>query len=42
MVCGALAVDPVSLFDDHARSASDASAADLARLVRDMLGLEYA
>jgi tellurite resistance protein len=42
MVCGALEVDPVSLFDDHVRSASDASAADLARLVRDMLGLELA
>ena len=42
MVCGALEVDPVSLFDDQSRSASDASAADLARLVRDMLGLEYA
>lgn len=42
MVCGALEIDPVSLYDDHERAAGDASAADLARLVRDLLGLQTA
>jgi len=40
LVCGALHIDPVSLYDDHERAASDATAADLARLVRMLLDLD--
>jgi hypothetical protein len=42
MVCGALEIAPVSLYDEVDRAVSDASAADLARLVRDLLGLSAA
>jgi tellurite resistance protein len=42
LVCGALEIDPVSLYDTHERAAGDASAADLARLVRNLLDLDAA
>lgn len=42
LVCGALELDPVSLYEPHERAASDASAADLARLVRSLLDLDEA
>jgi uncharacterized tellurite resistance protein B-like protein len=42
LVCGALGIDPVSLYEPHERAAGDASAADLARLVRALLGLDAA
>jgi len=42
LVCGALELDPVSLYDTHERAHGDASAADLARLVRSLLDLDAA
>lgn len=42
LVCGALELDPVSLYEPHERAAGDVSAADLARLVRNLLDLEPA
>ena len=42
LVCGALELDPVSLYEPHERAAGDASAADLARLVRSLLDLDMA
>lgn len=42
LVCGALELDPVSLYEPHERAAGDASAADLARLVRSLLDLDSA
>ena len=42
LVCGALELDPVSLYEPHERAAGDASAADLAALVRSLLELEPA
>lgn len=42
LVCGALEIDPVSLYEPHERAAGDASAADLARLVRSLLDLDCA
>jgi tellurite resistance protein len=42
LVCGALEIDPVSLYEPHERAAGDASAADLARLVRSLLDLDAA
>ncbi|MCB0880549.1 MAG: TerB family tellurite resistance protein [Thermoleophilia bacterium] len=42
LVCGALEIDPVSLYEPHERAAGDASAADLARLVRSLLDLDMA
>jgi tellurite resistance protein len=40
LVCGALELDPVSLYDTHERAAGDVHAADLARLVRNLLELD--
>ena len=42
LVCGALELDPVSLYEPHERAVGDASAADLARLVRSLLDLDMA
>ncbi len=42
LVCGALEINPVSLYEPHERAAGDASAVDLARLVRNLLDLEPA
>jgi uncharacterized tellurite resistance protein B-like protein len=42
LVCGALEIPPVSLYEPHERAVSDASAADLARLVRQLLELDDA
>lgn len=42
LVCGALELDPISLYEPHERAAGDASAADLARLVRSLLDLDAA
>lgn len=42
LVCGALEIDPVSLYEPHERAAGDATAADLARLVRSLLDLDGA
>ncbi len=42
LVCGALEIDPVSLYEPHERAAGDANAADLARLVRNLLDLDAA
>jgi len=40
LVCGALEIDPVSLYEPHERAGGDASAADLAALVRSLLDLD--
>ena len=42
LVCGALELDPVSLYEPHERAVGDASAQDLARLVRSLLDLDAA
>lgn len=42
LVCGALEIPPVSLYEPHERAAGDASATELARLVRNLLGLDEA
>lgn len=42
LVCGALEVDPVSLYEPHERAGGDASAQDLAGLVRSLLDLDAA
>lgn len=42
LVCGALEVDPVSLYDDHERAGADVGAAELAALVRRLLDLDRA
>jgi hypothetical protein len=42
LVCGALQIDPVSLYEPHERAGSDASAAELAQLVRGLLQLDGA
>jgi tellurite resistance protein len=42
LVCGALEIPPVSLYEPHERAVGDASAADLARLVRQLLDLDAA
>ena len=42
LVCGALELDPVSLYEPHERAVGDASAQDLARLVRSLLDLDVA
>lgn len=42
LVCGALEIDPVSLYEPHERAGGDASALDLARLVRTLLDLDAA
>ncbi len=42
LVCGALELEPVSLYEPHERAAGDASAEDLARLVRSLLELDHA
>jgi hypothetical protein len=41
-VCGALEIDPVSLYDDHERAGADVGAAELAALVRRLLDLDRA
>lgn len=40
LVCGALELDPVSLYDTHERAASDVHATELAQLVRSLLDLD--
>lgn len=42
LVCGALELDPVSLYEPHERTGGDASAAELAVLVRRLLDLDAA
>lgn len=42
LVCGALQIDPVSLYEPHERAGGDASAQELARLVRTLLDLDAA
>lgn len=42
LVCGALELEPVSLYEPHERAGGDASAAELAQLVRSLLDLDAA
>jgi uncharacterized tellurite resistance protein B-like protein len=42
LVCGALGMDPVSLYEPHERSGADAGRAELAHLVRRLLELDEA
>jgi uncharacterized tellurite resistance protein B-like protein len=42
LVCGALEVEPVSLYEPHERAHADASASELADLVRSLLSLDLA
>lgn len=42
LVCGALEIEPVSLYEPHERAGGDASAAELAALVRSLLDLDMA
>ena len=42
LVCGALELEPVSLYEPHERAVGDASAQELARLVRSLLDLDMA
>jgi tellurite resistance protein len=42
LVCGALGVDPASLYAPEQRAAADVSAEELAQLVRDLLQLDTA
>lgn len=42
LVCGALGLDPVSLYEPHERAGGDASAHELAALVRTLLDLDAA
>ncbi len=42
LVCGALEVEPVSLYEPHERAGADASASELAELVSSLLSLDLA
>jgi len=42
LVCGALEIDPVTLYDPPSRSGADVTAAELAALVRNLLDLDAA
>jgi len=42
LVCGALEIDPVSLYEPHERASTDASSHELAELVRTLLELDTA